>query len=237
MTRARLRHRFPLAALAAACLIAVSPRAAVGGEGPQGPAQPGSAKSPVVVEQVENGPAFGVEFKFADINHQNAYLFGGYAGVIFDNTLFVGAAGYWQPDSYYHDYYGQHDYYGYGGYHQVDGYGGVLLEWYALRSPVVSVSLRGLVGGGVATVGGNGYAVYPQDGHHGSSYPPPYGYYGYAYDQGYFVFEPQVNVTLRVTHGVAIVGGGGYRVVAWANGFEDQLQGLTGTFAVRFGGK
>jgi hypothetical protein len=59
----------------------------------------------------------------------------------------------------------------------------------------------------------------------------------YAYDQSYFVFEPQVNVSLRLVPGVAVVGGVGYRVIGWANGWEDQIQGMTGTFAIRFGGK
>jgi len=34
-----------------------------------------------------------------------------------------------------------------------------------------------------------------------------------------------------------MVGGVGYRLVAWANGWEDQIQGLTGTFAIRVGGR
>ena len=58
----------------------------------------------------------------------------------------------------------------------------------------------------------------------------------YAFDQTYFVFEPQVNVTVRVAPGLAMVGGVGYRVIGWANGWEDQIQGITATFAVRFGG-
>ena len=33
-----------------------------------------------------------------------------------------------------------------------------------------------------------------------------------------------------------LVGGVGYRVIAAANGFEDQIQGLSGSVAIRFGG-
>ena len=58
-------------------------------------------------------------------------------------------------------------------------------------------------------------------------YPPPPGYYGF--DQTYFVFEPQVNVTVRVAPALALVGGVGYRVIGWANGWEDRIQGFTGT--------
>ena len=242
MRHTDLRLRLPLAALAAACLIAASPREALAGGNPQGAGQPPPGKGAVVVEQVENGPAFGVELKYAEINRQDAFLLGGYAGAIFDNTLLIGGAGYWQVDSYYNNYgdnYYRDDYYGYDdyhGYHGANGYGGLVLEWYALRTPAIALSARGLIGGGVTTVGWND-DVYIQEPtpHHGSVYPPPGGYY-YAYDQGYFIFEPQANVTVRIARGLAIVGGVGYRVIGWANGWEDQIGGLTGTFAIRFGG-
>jgi hypothetical protein len=228
--------------LGGAAVIALSPLVAIAGQGPQRPAQPPAGQGTVVVEQVENGPAFGAEFKYTEMNGKDAFLMGGHAGVIFDGTLFIGGAGYWQVDSGHYDGYGRDDNrYGYNDYdhhndyYGVNGYGGLLLEWYALRSPVVSASARGLVGGGVATVGWNDYAYVNQPApRHGSAYPPAGRYY--AYDQTYFVFEPQVNVTLRIAHGMAVVGGVGYRVIGWANGWEDQIQGLTGTFAIRFGG-
>jgi len=57
-----------------------------------------------------------------------------------------------------------------------------------------------------------------------------------VFDEGYFVFEPQVNVTVRFARGMALVGGAGYRVIAGANGWEHQIRGVTGTVAIRFGG-
>jgi hypothetical protein len=221
--------------LGAAAVIALSPLGAIAGQDPQRPAHPPAGQGTVVVERVENGPAVGLEFKYTEMNRQEVFLLGGYAGVVFDGKLLIGGAGYWQVDSYYHGYDGYNDYNDYNHYNDyygVNGYGGLLLEWYALRSPVVSVSARGLVGGGVATVG---YAYVNQPApRHGPAYPPVGGYY--AYDQTYFIFEPQVNVTLRIAPGVAMVGGVGYRVIGWANGWEDQIQGLTGSFAIRFGG-
>jgi hypothetical protein len=228
--------------LGAAAVIALSPLVAIAGQGPQRPAQPPAGQGTVVVEQVQNGPVFGAEFKYTEMNRRDAYLLGGYAGVIFDGKLLIGGAGYWQVDSGHYDgygyddyYYGYDDHYGYNDYYGVNGYGGLLLEWYALRSPVISVSARGLIGGGVATVGVNDDVYINQPApRHGPAYPPMGGYY--AYDQAYFVFEPQVNVSLRIVPGVAMVGGVGYRVIGWANGWEDQIQGITGTFAIRFGG-
>ena len=166
------------------------------------------------------------------LNGRDAYLLGGYAGAIFDGRLFIGGAGYWQVNSPGDDYFG---------YHNLNGYGGLVLEWYAWRSPVVSVSARGLVGGGVANIGWEDYYVpdYPRgpQPRHGGGYPPRGGYYYSTFDQGYFVFEPQVNLSVRIVPGLAVVGGAGYRVIGWANGWEDQLQGFTATVAIRFGSK
>ena len=245
--RTRLQSRLFFAALAAVSLVAAAPRAAMAAGDPQGFGQPPAGQGHLVVERIHNGPLFGAEFKFTEFNGENAFLFGGYAGALFDNTFFVGGAGYWQANSYCSDYGDYHygcdggDYDDYSGYPGVNGYGGLVLEWYALRSPVVSVSARGLVGGGIANVGWEdgfvpGDPLRPQP-RHGGGYPPQGGHYYYTFDQGYFVFEPQANVTLRVAPGIAVVGGAGYRVIAWANGWEDRLDGFTATAAVRFGGK
>ena len=75
---------------------------------PPGPGQPPAGQGRLVVEQVHNGPLFGAEFKFAEINGEDAYLVGGYAGALLDNKFFVGGAGYWQANNYcngYGDYY------------------------------------------------------------------------------------------------------------------------------------
>ena len=237
MTTTASRMPLPAAALAAACLLLASPRAALAAGAPQEPAQPPAPRQTnVVVEQVQSGPAFGFEFEYTQMNRDDAFLLGGYLGVLFDSKLFVGGAGYWQVDGGNSSYYGYDDhYYGYDDYYGANGYGGLLVEWFALRSPVVSLSARGLIGGGIATVGGRDdvYVARPSGGRH-AVYPPAPGYY--VFDEGYFVFEPQANVTVRFAPGMALVGGVGYRVIGGANGWENQIQGLTGTLAIRFGG-
>jgi hypothetical protein len=247
MGGAHVRFGIPLAALAAACLLALSPPAAMA-QGAGDPTQPSFSQGPgtLVVQKVENGPAFGVEFKFSEINRKDAYLIGGYAGYTFDGTLFVGGAGYWQMDDYWNDDYYGNDHYGdcyHGcgdsyGYHGATGYGGLVLEWFPVRTPAAGLSVRGLIGGGVSSVGRDDY-FYIQDPvpshQHGTPYPPYYGYH--RYDQTYFVFEPQVNVTVRLVPGLSLAGGVGYRVIGWANGWEDRIGGLTGSFAIRFGAR
>jgi len=228
MTRTHLRLRLLPPVLAAACVIAMSPLGANAGQDNKKPVQPTAGKTPVVVEQIANGPAFGAEVKYTQMNGRDAVLLGGYAGAVYDNTLLIGGAGYWQVN---------------GGYHPDMGYGGLVVEWYALRTPVIALSARGLVGGGVSTISmpWRGYPV-PQAsfGRHGppTETRPPMGSAGgyYLFYQGFFIAEPQLNVTVRIGHGVALVGGVGYRVIGAANGFEDQLQGLTGSATIRFGG-
>ena len=224
MTTTRRRMPLPAAALAAACLVLASPRGALAAGAPQAPAQTPPGQGNVVVERVQTGPAFGVEFKYTDMDRGNAWLLGGNVGMLFDDTLFVGGAGYWRVDD---------------NSRGTNGYGGLLLEWHVLRSPLVSLSARGLIGGGIASVGGSDDVYFArqaggrQGGRH-MIYPPPPGYY--VFDQGYFVFEPQVNVMVRFARGMALVGGAGYRVIGGANGWEKQIQGVTGTLAIRFGG-
>lgn len=223
MTNAWIRTRLLPPVLAVACVSAMSPLTAAAGPGDQKPAPPPAGKSPVIVERVENGPVFGAEVKYTQVDNRDAVLLGGYGGALFDNILLIGGAGYWQINS---------------DYHLGTGYGGLIVEWYALRTSAVSLSARGLVGGGVSTVSWGGYPVPPGGcgyGRHGSPPVPCGGGYG-EYDQAYFIFEPQMNVTVRLAPGVSLAGGVGYRVVGAANGFEDQIGGLTGTFAIRFGG-
>ena len=220
-TPVRLRVLLPM--IAAACCIVLSPLAAAG-QDPQRPAQPTNGKSTAVVQQIENGPAFGAEFKFTQVAHHDAFLLGGYGGALLDNAVFIGGAGYWQVSDDDHV----------GGL----GYGGLLVEWYALRSPAIALSVRGLLGGGVADFDEAGYPDVhePQVGK-GSGKPPAWRYQDDCVDdQGYFIAEPQVNVTVRLGRQVAIVGGVGYRLIAAANGFEHQIQGLSGSFALQFGG-
>jgi hypothetical protein len=222
MTRTRRRFRFLLPVVAAASVLAMSPGGAFAQDN-QRQTQPTPVRPGVIVEQVENGPAFGAEFKYTQVNGRDAYLLGGFGGAVYDNTLLIGAAGYWQVNS---------DHMG-GGL----GYGGLLVEWYALRTPAIAFSARGLVGGGVATVRWSGSVRMPDGRHWSSSSPPGSVNRIFLFDQGYFLFEPQANVTVRLAPGVAMVGGVGYRVIGAASGFENQIRGFTASAAIRFSSK
>ena len=94
MTTTRSRMPLQAAALAAACLVLATPRGALAAAAPQEPAQPPAPRQAnVVVEHVQNGPAFGFEFKYTEMNRDDAFLLGGYLGFLFDNKLLIGAPG------------------------------------------------------------------------------------------------------------------------------------------------
>jgi hypothetical protein len=62
---------------------------------------------------------------------------------------------------------------------------------------------------------------------------PPNAYWWY--DQGFMVGEPQVSVVFKIADGAAIAANVGYRFAVFANGFEEQISGLTAGVSIRFG--
>jgi hypothetical protein len=56
------------------------------------------------------------------------------------------------------------------------------------------------------------------------------------FGEEFFVFEPQVDVSVRLAPWLRLVGGVGYRVVAADHDFDDRLRGITGSLAIQFGG-
>ena len=50
---------------------------------------------PMIVERVENGFLASPDVKVTDVDHKTSELVGGYAGWVFDQTVFVGGGGYW----------------------------------------------------------------------------------------------------------------------------------------------
>jgi hypothetical protein len=209
------------AALVGAALLLAAP-ASARTEDPQAP--PAAPKSSsVVVERVQNTAIFAPDFKYTNIDNVDGLLLGGYGGVLFDNKIFLGGGGYWMVNG--------------DDLHEL-GYGGVIVEWHLVRSKTASVSVGGLVGGGVARVSYYD-TVYPMPGpHYGhggySSGGYPHGGY-WVYDQGFFVGEPQVTAVIRLGGGASFAATAGYRLAAFAEGAEDQIRGLTAGVSIRFG--
>ncbi len=210
--------------------LAAAPSAAQAQEnGGQRPPTPQPGTETVVVERVDSGLAGGPDVRVTEVNGRHAVLVGACAGWLMDNRLLIGGGGYWLADN-------RRD--------LQMAYGGAVVAWYLLRDHVMDVSVRGLVGGGRARLavpwGGpvpQRWASFGQRGGMPETYPPlPYPSM-VVFEQDFFVFEPQLDLVWHITRGVALTGGAGYRVIGAASGLEDRLRGLSGTVAIRFGGR
>ena len=203
---------------------AAPPQPPVGGP-PMGGTPPGPVTGirQVSSEGQESGFAFSPDYRFGEVGHHTAHFLGGYGGVVFAGHLFVGAGGYWQLDSNRND--------------VSLAYGGGVFEWRQWNHRPVGLTLHALVGGGDAHLGGY---YYPVDGR-GPGVPTPYhggSYYGYGYHTGFFVFEPEAQVSVRLTRDFRLNAGAGYRVTStdYYSGISgDALNGWSGTISVRFG--
>jgi hypothetical protein len=207
--------------LAAAALLGLPGTAAVrAAEDQQAP-----AAGTLIIEPIRSGPVIAPDFKITDIEGSTEVLFGGWGGYLHDETWFVGAAGYWLPDT-------------------DEGlemsYGGLVVGWRAPAMGRVRFGARGLVGGGWATVPLTGAWPMPYDGRHtgrpGSGWMPPSGGYFWGwYSDGFFVAEPQLDVIVHLAPWASLTGGMSYR---WTNGddiLDDRLNGVAGSIALQFG--
>jgi hypothetical protein len=218
--KARTYARVIPTALFCAVILCGAAAAARAADPQAPPAKPATSRA--VVERVENTAIFATDFKYTSIDNADGFLLGGYGGVLVDNTVFLGGGGYWMVNG--DELHGL-------------GYGGVIVEWHLLRSRGASVSVGGLGGFGVARVsyydGGYYTPPVPVPGpRHGGMYPPP-AYWEYG--QGFFVGEPQVSAVFKIADGAAIAANVGYRFAAFANGYEEQISGLTAGVSIRFG--
>lgn len=225
------------------CLIALSLPVAAAAQDPPAAGQAPPTPGAVVVQRVENGPAVGFDMKYVNVGGDAALFLGGSGGYVFDGKLLVGGAGYLRLDR---SYPGKQTTCQWGLIIVVpvmqcseqvvnesgDFYGGLLVGWRALRTDRVSLSVGGLVGGGLVKIGWDGAErvvnpIVPSTGSHS-----PRGEQ-YLYDQGYLVFEPQVGVAVALGGPVLLAGSAGYRLIGSANGLDDQLKGMTASVSFR----
>ena len=185
------------------------------------PPGPVTGITQVSTEGSESGFAFSPDYRFADVNHQLAHMLGFYAGGVVAGRLFVGGGGYWQLND---------------NHNNISmAYGGFVTEWRQWNNRPVALTFHALIGGGDANI--NNYYVVggpqPSPYHGGGYYYSPY-YYGH---EGFFIFEPEAQVNVRIARDLRFTAGIGYRLTSTYNGVVsgDQLNGVSGTIAVRFG--
>jgi len=208
--------------------LAGLPPAAWADDGQAHPPPGPPAQGPMTIERVYNGFAFAPEFKIANVDGKAGPLLGGYGGVLLDNTLLIGGGGYWLLDDT-------------SSVHSM-GYGGVVIEWLQRLNRPIGYSVRGLVGGGVATtidtIPAYNYK-YPQPLDGRGPFvpgPPSTSLVTVHTHTDYFVAEPQANVLFNLSPRLRVSLGGGYRFIAGAWGDDGRLRGATGSIALQFGG-
>ena len=201
--------------------------------------QPGQ----LTIERVEEGFVFAPDARVTDVDGETAALAGGYAGWMTDRKWLVGAGGYWLAN-------------------QDDdlklAYGGMVVEYLARSQERIGFGVRGLVGGGRATLGSTVGEYFGVDGDIGLPAGDPR--HGHAVrlvrggrgDRGggplpvgadtailvresFFVVEPQASVIWHFTRWARLDLGVGYRLTAGAGPLDEDLRGPSASIAVQFG--
>ena len=195
-------------------------------------AQPAAQQpGPLAVEPIRSGPVFAPEVKITDVDDITGTLVGGYGGWVTDETFLLGGGGYWLAN-------------GSGDLEMV--YGGLVIGWWMPAGRAVRFGVRGLVGGGEATLSDRFTFTVPGfDGRPPRPGSMPFGSRPGAgttvektvlFDEVFFVFEPQADLIVRLADWMRLNAGVGYRIVAGADSFDDRLRGVTGSIALQFGG-
>jgi len=182
------------------------------------------------IERVQSGPVAAADVKVTDFDGTAGTLVGGYAGWLSDQRLLVGGAGYWLAN---------------GSNSERLAYGGLLVGWTFRGDSRIGFGVRGLVGAGQGRLAESirltrtslerDQRLGPFTGRSpgGAANATEYRYW---LERGFFVFEPQGHVVIRLADEVRLDCSAGYRLAAAADGLEDQFAGATGSVAIRFGG-
>lgn len=225
-----MRSRSSVAPLVCGLLLVgsalASAQSVVPGAAPESSPVVSAQQGALKLQRVRSGFVFAPEVKIADIDDVTGTFVGGYGGWLTDDRFLVGGAAYWlvSPTD-----------------HRDIAYFGAIVGWQVPVGDAFRFGARGLVGGGWATLAGSysyrvpdhpwGPRPNPMDGPHGSGMIQGWAYF----DEDFFIFEPQVDFSIRFGHSVSLTTGVSYRVIAGADDFNDRLEGVAGSIAVQFG--
>jgi hypothetical protein len=187
------------------------------------PAAPALQEGSLVVETMESGFVVTPDFRFTEVDDKYGSLAGIRAGWLTDDRLLIGGAGYWLAN---------------GSADRKMAYGGLVVEWSLARSRRFGLSFGALVGGGSSTLGvdvlGFPRGRFP---HHRwpDTDPGEPETVRVGAREGFFIAEPQANVSLLLTRWLRLGAGVGYRLLGGAGQFESRLRGVSGTVSVQMG--
>jgi hypothetical protein len=162
-------------------------------------------QGPMKVERIRNGFLAAPDFKITDFDHKTSGLVGGYAGVVFAESFFIGGGGYGLVTD---------------TNNRSLGYGGFLMQWFGRTSETVGFSGKMLIGWGEADTT-EGFTVVDNRGRTSVQTARVH--------QDFYVFEPEVNGLVRLSRNVRLTGGAGYRFTG--HGYYDYYYGYPGNFS------
>ncbi len=182
----------------------------------------------MVVERVYSGLTIAPDFKLTRVDGSDARMAGAYGGWMIDNTLLLGAGGYWTVDE-------SRD--------RDMRYGGAVVEWLQFANRPVGFSVRGLVGGGTTTLTEDIAVIQLRDrdmmmgSRYGSViFPPPLNVSPrFRFREHFFVAEPQASVLVNFNRRIRLNVGAGYRLIGTREGFGKRLRGATGSIGLEIG--
>jgi hypothetical protein len=188
------------------------------------------SQGPMVFERVQSGFLVAPEFKVTDFDNKTSGLAGFYSGWLHDQTFFIGGGAYFLTD--------------WSSSHEL-GYGGLVVGWSLFPEERVGVSVKGLIGGGIATQAATIsflppiYAARPYPLHGGGFYPglptvPVTA--NVILHTDIFVAEPEATVSVKLQRNIRLTGSVGYRLTAGGGDLPNSVGGVTGSVALQIGG-
>lgn len=205
-----------------ACFVPLSAAAQSGAVAPR-------TQGPMTVEPIHSGFLVAPDFKITEVDRKTSGLVGGYAGWVTDDTFFVGLGGYWLANTNRND--------------PEMAYGGLVVQWLALKSGRVGVGVKGLVGGGEATVSDN-ITITPRVPEFRTvngrvvPTPAPALVQSVRLREGFVMAEPEALLSVRLSKQVRLAAGAGYRFTGTDRRSigGDRLDGATGSLTLQIGG-
>lgn len=181
-----------------------------------------AAASPqqLILERVRTPFVIAPDYKVTQIDGEREQLAGAYAGKLFDDKLLIGGAGYWLLNA---------------GRGQELGYGGLLLGWSTPELGGVRIGARGLIGGGSGRLARDvTFLRSVRDPRRPTTGGATQTTVRVLARDDFFVFEPQVGVTVSPFQHVGVNLAGGYRLTGLTDALEGQLNGVTGSVGLQF---